>query len=87
MTSVESVSTVLKQTKPTVIIQMASPMAAETTPNEVYAKVSIDGARTLLKCAGDFVKALFYTSSTPILHYTINDLRGLRVPAMAEMKT
>ncbi|KAI9836484.1 MAG: erg26, C-3 sterol dehydrogenase [Sclerophora amabilis] len=78
ITSSESVSAILRQVKPQIVIHTASPIAGKTVGGAAafYRKVNVDGTRCLLESAGQtgFVRAFVYTSSASIVHDNRSDL-------------
>ena len=77
ITDRKAISSVIQETKPSVVIHTASPVVASIEGNtSLYHKVNVDGTRILLECAGqaECVKAFVYTSSASVVHDGVSDL-------------
>lgn len=75
LTKQEDVEKVLKAVKPKVVVHSASPVHG--LGEEVYAKVNVDGTKTLLKaCESCGVSNLVYTSSAGVV-FNGDDLYGV----------
>lgn len=75
ITDASSLSSLLENIKPDVVIHTASPIASGSVEREVFRKVNVDGTAAVIKaCQQASVTALVYTSSASVVNDSRSDL-------------